>query len=522
MGAVERVGERERFQMRQTGWRVLLVVGFAVGSCGVGMAAQHSSGGRQTQESGDRIRTIEGFIRQHQYDEAIAKIHEALRMTPNDGRLWTLEGIADSLKGSDPEALAAFGHALKISPMDPVALRGEVQLEYKSRDRRAIPLLETILKMDPADNTAHEMLGVLQAQVGDCEAAEQQFDLLGTAINTHPESLEAFGNCLAQTGGPDKAVPVFQQLADLLPQSVYPRYDLAVVLVDSKQDEAAIKVLDPLVAADATDPDVLSLASEAYEAAGNTPRAVALLRQAIVLSPADAGYYNSFAALCLDHESYQVGIDMIHAGLQRIPDDPSLYLSLGLLYAQLAQYDQAEAAFRKAGQLDSKQSLSSYALDLTELQKNHADATIASLRSQLKAHPNSALLHYLFAKLIVGAGTDADSKLEQEALQSALLAVKLKPDMTEARDLLAIMYTDNNQFALAMEQCRLALKADPEDQTAIYHLILALRHSTKPQDRAEAAALVTRLSALQKVARQKETNRKRFKLVEQQPALKTE
>ena len=446
----------------------------------------------------------------------------ALRVTPNDSRLWSLEGIAYSLKGSDQDALNAFDKALKISPTYAVALRGEVQLYYKSRDKRAISLLEKILKADPEDDTAHEMLGVLETQGGDCAAANRQFSILAGAIDSHPESLEAYGNCLVQTGQAEKAVPIFQQLVQLLPQSVYPRYDLAVVLVDSKQNEAAIKVLDPLIASDASDPDVLSLASEAYEAAGNTPKAVALLRQAIVLSPTDAGYYNSFASICMDHDSYQVGIDMIHAGLQRIPEDPSLYLSLGLLYAQLAQYDQAEAAFKTAGQLDSRESLSAYALDLTELQKNHSEETIANLRSQLTAHPNSALLHYLFAKLIVGAGTDSDTKLAQEALQSALLAVKLKPDMTEGRDLLAIMYTNNNQFGLAMEQCRLALKSDPDDQTAIYHLILGLRHSNRPQDRAEAASLVTHLSALQKVARQKETNRKQFKLVEQPPAPETE
>jgi len=183
----------------------------------------------------------------------------------------------------------------------------------------------------------------------------------------------------------------------------------------------------------------------------------------------------------------------------------------------LAEYDDAEAAFKTADKLDSRQSLSSYAIDLTEIQKNHSEETIASIREQLKAHPNSALLHYLFAKLIVGQGTDVDTKLSDQALQSALLAVKIKPDMTEARDLLAIMYTDTNQFGLAMEQCRLALKSDPDDQTAIYHLILALRHSQKPEDRAEAATLVKRLSELQKVGRQKETNRKRFKLVEQDP-----
>jgi tetratricopeptide (TPR) repeat protein len=471
-----------------------------------------------TAASTDKIQSIESSIRDHQYDAALAMTSAALRGTPTDSRLWTLEGIAYSLKGSDQEAQTAFGKALKISPANGAALRGEVQLYYKSRDKRAIPLLERILKTDPQDATAREMLAVLDGRQGNCEEADHEFSALDAAVNLHAESIETYGNCLVQTGLAEKAVPIFQRLADLLPQATYPRYDLAVVLVETKQNEAAIKLLDPLIAADPTDPDVLSLASEAYEAVGDTPKAVALLRQAIVLSPTETGYYTSFAAICLDHDSYQVGIDMIHAGLKRIPDDPSLYLSLGLLYAQLAQYDDAEAAFRIAGKLDSRQSLSSYALDLTEIQKNHSEETIANIREQLKSHPNSALLHYLFAKLVVGQGTDSGTKLSAQALQSALLAVKIKPDMTEARDLLAIMYTDNNQFGLAMEQCRLALKSDPDDQTAIYHLILALRHSQKPEDRAEATTLVKHLSELQKVGRQKETNRKRFKLVEQAPA----
>jgi tetratricopeptide (TPR) repeat protein len=500
--------------------RGALIVGMCLGlhAC-VADGQQVRSQGKAV-ASTETIQSIESSLRNHQYDAALAMTSASLRGAPNDPRLWTLEGIAYSLKGSDKDALTAFDKALKLSPASGAALRGEVQLYYKLRDKRAIPLLEKILKTDSQDATAREMLAVLDGRQGNCEEADRQFATLNGSIDSHPESLEAYGNCLVQTGQAEKAVPIFQRLTELLPQASYPRYDLAVVLVETKQYDAAIKLLDPLIVegpAGSADPDVLSLASEAYEATGNTPKAVALLRQAIVLSPKEAGYYTSFAAICLNHDSYQVGIDMIHAGLQRIPDDPSLYLSLGLLYAQLAQYDDAEAAFKTADKLDSRQSLSSYAIDLTEIQKNHPEETVGNIREQLKAHPNSALLHYLFAKLIVGQGTDSDTKLSKEALQSALLAVKINPDMTEARDLLAIMYTDRNQFGLAMEQCRLALKSDPDDQTAIYHLILALRHSQKAEDRAEAATLVKRLSELQKVGRQKETNRKRFKLVEQEP-----
>ncbi len=180
-----------------------------------------------------------------------------------------------------------------------------------------------------------------------------------------------------QAGEPEKAIPLSEQLESLLPQQSYPKYDLAVVLVEAKQYDAALKALAPLLATTAPDPDVLSLASEAAEGAGDTPKAVAWLRQAIVQSPTTANYYLSFAALCLNHDGFQVGIDMLHAGLQRISNDPSLYIARGLLYAQLADYDQAEANFHTAEGLNSAQSASSFAMDLAEVQKNHPEAALA-------------------------------------------------------------------------------------------------------------------------------------------------
>jgi len=254
---------------------------------------------------------------------------------------------------------------------------------------------------------------------------------------------------------------------------------------------------------------------------GETPKAVSLLRQAIVLSPANANYYVAFAALCLNHDSFQVGIDMIDAGLQRISDDSSLYISRGLLYAQLAQYDKAEADFNAAEHLDSAQSLSSYAMDLAALERDHSihsDKALSEVRSQLKAHPDSPLLHYLLAKLLTSQESSADREVSGEAMRSALEAVKLKPDLVEARDLLATMYTRSGQYNLAIEQCRLALQYAPSDQSAMYHLIIALRHSGQSGRSDEIQALVKRLSDLQQASLQQETDRKRYRLVEQQSA----
>ena len=466
------------------------------------------------------IASIEASIRSRQYDEALQSTISALKESPDDFRLWTLEGIVFSIKGKNQEALNAFDKSLQLSSDYAPALKGEVQLLYQAQDKRAIPLLERILKADPNDETAHEMLAVSEARQGHCEVANAHFLHSAHAIDTHPNSLETYGNCMLQTGQSQKAVPIFEQLVTLLPQRTYPKYDLSVVLVETKQYEAALKVLEPLLAAEPSDPDILSLASEAYEAVGETPKAVSLLRQAIVLSPATASYYNSFAELSLNHESFQVGIDMINAGLQRISNDPSLYISRGLLFAQMAQYDQAEADFTTAEHMDSKLSITSYAIDLAELQKDNSGNTLPQIREQLKRHPDSALLHYLLAKLLSNEGSDADSKVSEEAIQSALLAVKLKPDLTEARDLLASMYSRSGQYGLAIEQCRLALQSNPSDETAIYHLIVALRHSAQAEQRNEIQALVKRVAELQSAARKLETDRKRFTFVEQEIAPK--
>jgi tetratricopeptide (TPR) repeat protein len=131
------------------------------------------------------------------------------------------------------------------------------------------------------------------------------------------------------------------------------------------------------------------------------------------------------------------------------------------------------------------------------------------VRAQLKAHPNSPSLHYLLAKLLW-----TQSGASDEAMNSALETLKLKPDMTEARDLLADIYIHSERYKLAIEQCRLALKESPSDQSAIYHLIIALRHSS-PEEQSEVPALVKQLSELKQSARQLEGEKKRFQLVEQ-------
>ncbi len=459
--------------------------------------------------------SIESAIRNHNYPAALSLADAALKENAGDFRVWTLKGITLSLQGESPAALAAFQRALALSPRYPAALQGEAQLLYQAGDKRAIAVLQKIVKVNPSDQTAHEMLGVAQAKQENCSAAISQFQLVDKSVISHPESLEWYGYCLMHEKQYLAGAAVFERLVQLLPEKTYPRYDLALMQTLANKNEDAIHTLEPLLSAQTPDPETLSLASQAYEAVGDTPNAVSFLRQAIVLQPNNGDFYVRFAGLCLSHDSFQVGVDMVNAGLKRIPNDASLYIVRGLLYGQLAEYDKAERDFETAEQLNPAQATGSYALALTEIQDGHADQALTAIQAKLKDHPNDASLHFVLAKILLKQGAMPGSAPFRQAMNSALVAVRLKPDSAPARDLLAGMYLKSGQNTLAIEQCRLALETDPSDQSALYHLIMALRNSGQ---KAEIQSLVKRLVALQRDAAGVQDGRTRYKLIEQDQA----
>jgi hypothetical protein len=82
------------------------------------------------------------------------------------------------------------------------------------------------------------------------------------------------------------------------------------------------------------------------------------------------------------------------------------------------------------------------------------------------------------------------------------------------------MYIRAGQYNLAIEQSRASLQYSPSDQSAMYHLIIALRHSG-PEGQREVQQWVKQLSDLKQASRQQETERKHFTLVEaEQPPAK--
>ena len=134
-------------------------------------------------------------------------------------------------------------------------------------------------------------------------------------LESQSDAQRAYGICLLELKRTDKAIAVFQSMVTTHADDPRSRSGLAAVYIAAGQPKDAISTLRPLL--DAVNPDVgtMKVGAAAYEADKDTPNAVKLLHEAIVRDPRNIALYVDFANIALTHQSFQLGIDMIDAGL---------------------------------------------------------------------------------------------------------------------------------------------------------------------------------------------------------------
>jgi tetratricopeptide (TPR) repeat protein len=468
-----------------------------------------------SQSGQNAVSAISDALRSHDYEQALGLCEAALAKDAADYRIWTLRGMATAGTGDLPKALLDYQHALKLAPTFLPALEGAAQTEFQLGKEDALPLLEKILAQRPDDPTTHALIAVVEYRKQDCAAAVDHFVKASVVIARQPAALNEYGLCLSTLHRDEEAVAIFAEALALDASKPQARYNLALAQWNAHHADDALKTLSPLTDAIPPDADALSLAANIAESKSDTTGAVALLRKALETNPKDAGVYLQFAALSFDHASPQVGIDMLNFGLKQLPDEPRLYMVRGILLTQLGEFSRAADDFATASRIDPKIQFLGVAEGLVSSQQHNTAQALAKFRAAVKAHPNEAYAQYLLAEALLEADKQQGSTEYQEELHAATRAAALDPKLVAAQDLLATISIENGNTEQAIVHSRAALELDPNDQQAVYHLIVALR---KTGDKDEIPALLKRLMELRAKSKAEDQSAKRYRLYEEKPA----
>jgi tetratricopeptide (TPR) repeat protein len=178
-------------------------------------------------------------------------------------------------------------------------------------------------------------------------------------------------------------------------------------------------------------------------------------------------------------------VEAATAGIARVPKPAELYLIRGVAYAQLADYDKAESDFVAAAQIEPDQPHSTVAMSLLYSDRNQVDKEKALLKHQLKLTPNDAVTNYLLADLLIRSGAEPGQPAFQQAQAHLATSLKSRPDSAEAQVLMGKLLEQQNKLPDALEHYNLALKAEPDNRSALDRKFVLLRKLHRNQEAAE-------------------------------------
>ncbi len=457
------------------------------------------------QVAGDDATAVAKELQQNNNAQAVVIADRILATRPSDCQVLTLRAIALSREGQANDAQNSFEKALESCPDSLPALEGAAQIAYAKRSPAAGGLLQRILVQRPDDQTAHAMLGSLSFQHGDCAAAIEHFERSLSLVQKSEEAQRELGSCLFSQGDHPKAEETFRRIAEQNP-SEKNLLQLAVVEWKSKDFDAALNTLQPLLTPSSPGSKPFSLAAQIAEEKGDTPRAVEWLHTAILKDPSEIANYVLFAAISFNHASYQVGIDVVNAGLRQSPDAAKLYLARGVLQVQLSHYDAAVADFEKAHALDAKLSFVEDAMGMIRSQQHDWAGSLEIFEQQAAKHPQDPLLQYLYAEALAHENGNGSEQNTAKAIAAVKKALELEPDYQPARDLLCTLLLKSNRYTEVIDQARLALKTDPTDQSALYQEIQAQRRLGNKE------AIQPLVSQLEELKRQQQVTQAQYLL----------
>jgi tetratricopeptide (TPR) repeat protein len=463
-------------------------------------------------------------VGRHEFAAAIAYLDRQLAAAPRDLKALNLLGIALTGAGKRDAANERFRAALAIDPAFTPALKNLAVNEYDSgRYDAARGHFEGALKLAPTDEIAHVYLGEIEYRAKRHRAALEHYEKSGRRFAQQAPWTLHYGRSLLEAGRTKQAIAVLQLIPEGDGASTFDAgvalgrakahaeaagffrsarksykdpyaagFNQALMLIEAGDDEGALRVVQELIAEGKAPAELYNLASRAYVDTGRIQEAYDALRQATRLEPNAAENYLDLAMICVEHDNFDLGLEIVDVGLRALPESWMLYLQRGVLLAMKGQMGDAEKEFETARRLAPDQAVPYAALGMAWMQSGQTEKAVEVLRAELPRRQDH-VVPYIFAVALLRSGIDPTAPAGAEALAALRASIRANPAFAPARAELGRLLFKRDQVEPAIRELEKAAELDPGNTASLYALSQAYR---KKGDTARAQALLARVTRL--------------------------
>lgn len=496
-----------------------------------------------------RANLVRVLMQEGKKDEVEPFLQKTKKDLADDPQGYRMLGDYYFAEGDLDKALNEYGNIYSEHPKDVTAKKNYVQLLIlKNRLDEASKLTADLLKSNPNDSDSLIYKGQIQMRQKDVTGAVQS---LQSALHNDPDNAVAhyqLGNAYSQQRDPTRAESEWQEAVRLRPSLTDAQRSLANVELDRGEYDALLQSAQQIITYQPSSPDgyllkaVAEMAQQKYsgaqhdtedamERAPDSPAPLVQMgnilfaqkhlsesekyyRQALDKNPSSteglSGLINTYTA----QKQFDKAISTTNAQIAKSPGHSSFYYLLGsVLFSSKRDYAGAEAALRKAIDLDKENVDAIEKLGKVMTEEGAADRGLALYLQATKDHPREIRFFILAGQLYVAqqnwdqakamyqqalnispdnplASNDLAYVILQQggnvdvAMNMAQTARRAMPDSPNAADTLGWAYYQKGIYQSAISQFQEALRLNekmgaPEDAALHYHLGLAYQKTNQ-------------------------------------------
>jgi tetratricopeptide (TPR) repeat protein len=354
-----------------------------------------------------------------------------------------------------------------------------------SRDEvsRAVPLLQAAVHEQHSSDAAHANLGAALYSLHRSAPALVEFQQAARINPGNPSTQESLGRLYMDLREPAEAAEAFAAAVKLKPGDTDLQLDCVTALLAAQRLEQAQSMLTSIAGVDES-ARAQSLLGEISEKQGRFQDAIAHFLRAAQLEPSEESAWQ-LGAEFLQHWNFEEAIREFESARVKFPASTRIRFGLGAGYYGEARYADAIPVF--ADLLDADRNNARYAKLLgmaCTAPTDKAQPRCDSLVAYAKAHPHDAAVATDAASMLLHQRPgDDDVALARSLLTAALAA---DPKLADAQYEMGILRQDQGDWAGSIANLKLAVKLKPDLTQAHYRLGLAYwRTAQRPLAKSE-------------------------------------
>jgi tetratricopeptide (TPR) repeat protein len=351
--------------------------------------------------------------------------------------------------GKLAQAAIEMQAAVEADPKN-AALLGDLGSIYAQQKEwpRAEREFRAMVALDPNAAIAHLRLGLAMEAQGEPGALAELAQAAQLAPGDATSRLE-WGKALAASGDDRQAIPIFEHVLALLPDS------------DSHSEEATTQL------------------AQAYQRTDRVPEAIELFKKVLAVAPDDVAALTNLGLAYSQMQRAKDAVPVLQRAVALAPRSVTAHQDLAAAYVQLSQYADAAVELRAALKLAPDLPQLHYNLGLALKNEDDAAGAIPELEQAERLDPAAPEAPNLLGVLYMQAGRYADAARELQ------VSLRLRPENGDGWATLGSVYNKLDQLPEAVAALQKAIEQLPSQPDP--HLTLAAV-LTKRNQLPEAAA----------------------------------